>query len=481
MSGVSNYAIAVILCIQTLISCLSSTIGQYIYSFYLHAYPNSSNLTMTNAYHLIDFLTVINNETNKCVQSNISSDNDAELWAQQRSADLFFRTHLASSCPVIIMTYILGLYTSKLGKRFVLLLPMVGTASQITIWLVIIYLHLSEFWWYIAAFIAGLSGSTGVLGMNTFFLYVKLIIQMFYLGLTLNLIITENTIESERSSCFVRFNAMQTAISAMATFGIGYYISWRGFNDLYWAALSLQILAMIIVILFFKSVDNDNNNLNERTRLLSSTNDELNELSSTNCNDFLKVITVFRLNRRSTKKSISLFLTLFAHIFYMLAIACFAPFLWILLNSPFCWTSKDVGYYSASGAISAAILSLLGMQVLTFMGASDAIICVISHTFFCIACLWIAFARHSWQLYVGLLISAFSGYQGSLTTSMMSKWLESHERNHAFTFVTEMNTVIGTLGNSFFNWIYARTVENYRNLTLFIAAGLNFIPLILNM
>jgi hypothetical protein len=168
MPGVSNYAIAVILCLQTLINCLNSTIGQYIYAFYLHTYPNSSNYTITNAYHSFETLIIINNKSNECVKNNISADNDAELWAQQRSADLFFRTNLISSCPVIIMTYILGLYTSKLGNRFVLLLPMIGGTIQYAIWLAIIYFYLSEFWWYIAAFIIGLSGSGGVLGINTF-------------------------------------------------------------------------------------------------------------------------------------------------------------------------------------------------------------------------------------------------------------------------------------------------------------------------
>ena len=37
------------------------------------------------------------------------------------------------------------------------------------------------------------------------------------------------------------------------------------------------------------------------------------------------------------------------------------------------------------------------------------------------------------------------------------------------------------LGYCFYNWIYARTVINYKNFTFLLAAGLNIIPLILNM
>jgi MFS family permease len=157
MPGVSNYAIAVILCLQTLSTGLSSTIGQYIYAFYLQTYPNSSNSTT------IEFF---DNQTNTCAHNGTSPDGDAQLWAQQRSANLFFWTNLVSSCPMIIMTYLLGLYTSKLGKRVVLLLPIIGCTGQVVIWLAIIYFHLPEFWWYIAAFIIGLSGSSGIFGRN---------------------------------------------------------------------------------------------------------------------------------------------------------------------------------------------------------------------------------------------------------------------------------------------------------------------------
>jgi hypothetical protein len=61
------------------------------------------------------------------------------------------------------MTYILGLYTPKLGIRFVALLPMSGIAIQLAIWLTIIYFHLSEYWWIISAIIVGLTGSIGIL------------------------------------------------------------------------------------------------------------------------------------------------------------------------------------------------------------------------------------------------------------------------------------------------------------------------------
>ena len=167
MSNVSSYAIVAELCLQTVISCISLTISQYIYAFYLQTYPYPSNYTTTTSTSNPLYISkILNNETEKCSEGNIAPDTNAQAWAQQRSADLLFWTNLMSSCPVIIMTYILGLYTPQLGKRLVILLPMLGMKIQIAIWLAIIYFRLSEYWWYIAAIISGLSGSTGVFSMN---------------------------------------------------------------------------------------------------------------------------------------------------------------------------------------------------------------------------------------------------------------------------------------------------------------------------
>ena len=306
-------------------------------------------------------------------------------------------------------------------------------------------------------------------------------IHFLWSGFILTLIVTDNTPESNLSSRFVRIGAMQTALAACGTFGIGYYIEWRGYTDLYWMGLGIEFLAIIIVIFLFKS--SSCSTVSERTPLLNSSanGEEFKELSTTTCSNFFQVCTVFRLNRRTQKKSISLFLTLFSYIFYTLASATFAPFLWFLLNEPFCWTAKSIGNYSALASISYAILSVLGMQALTNAGGSDAMICFISNLFFCASTLWLAFARHNWELYAGLLLSAFSGYQGSLSTSMMSKWLQPHERSNALTFVTEMNTIMTTFGTALFNWVYARTVVNFRSFTFFIGAGLCIIPCVLNL
>jgi MFS family permease len=163
MTVVSSYTIATVLSLQTLCTCIIFTLGQYIYTFYLQSYPFSSYVIQNLTNDTVQsFLHKIKKTPEKCTQRNISLDSPAQAWAQQRSADLFFWTNVWSCVPIIIMTYFLGLYTPKLGRRFVLLLPMVGTTIQLGIWLSIIYYRLPEYWWYIASFIVGLSGADNV-------------------------------------------------------------------------------------------------------------------------------------------------------------------------------------------------------------------------------------------------------------------------------------------------------------------------------
>lgn len=166
MPNVGFWAITAVLSLQTLITCLTSTIGQYVYKVYLETFPNATNFTINDIYDESYNSAGYYKETVTCSTRNISRDSDANAWAQQNSADLFFWTNLVSSFPLIIMTYVLGLYTPKIGKRIVLIIPMLGSLIQIALWLVLIYVNQSDILWYIAAFLNGLSGAGSLSGNN---------------------------------------------------------------------------------------------------------------------------------------------------------------------------------------------------------------------------------------------------------------------------------------------------------------------------
>jgi hypothetical protein len=270
-------------------------------------------------------------------------------------------------------------------------------------------------------------------------------------------------------------------VSAIGTFAIGYYIAWQGFTDLYWTALILQLISIFIVRYFFKSDTYYYKPLTTSDDFNSSLNPPHIKISATNSSIHLNIFKGFGFKTWSRKKSFSLLLILLAYASFSFICTSFIILHLYLLNAPFCWTSTQIGNYTAIALISFGILSVLGMKILTKFGACDITICIISHIFFCITTFWIAFAQYDWQMYASLLLSSFSGYQNFLTLSMISKWLEPSERTNAFTLVTEIHTIVKVVGYLFFNWVYARTVINYKNFTFLLAAGLGMIPLLLNV
>lgn len=270
-------------------------------------------------------------------------------------------------------------------------------------------------------------------------------------------------------------------VSAVATFTIGYYIAWKGFINLYWIAFILQLISIFTVLTFFKPDKHiyKTSSMSANTNsLLNTTDMQLSKITCSSCFDLYKI---FEFKDHSRKRSISLLLILTAYASYTFICTAFGVILLYLLNAPFCWTSKHIGNYSTIALISFGIFSVLGMKILTKLGACDIIICVISHLFFCTASLWLAFAEHDWQMYVGLILTSLSGYQNLLTVSMISKWLQPHECTNMFTLVTEINTIMKVVGFCFFNWVYAHTVVEHKNFTFILAAFLNVIPLALNM
>lgn len=171
-----------------------------------------------------------------------------------------------------------------------------------------------EYWWLIAAFLSSLAGGGNV---STFIL---------------NLIITDSTEESERTSRFLWISTLCTAVSAIASLLIGFWIEYRGFLDLYWTALFVQLLTIIIVHYCMRPQS-----------LPPVSTSSIRDIKNSKYEQLIQICTVFspKHTYRSRKRSISLIITLIAFIFHCLASLAFVvPFLWFQLNYPFCWSGK---------------------------------------------------------------------------------------------------------------------------------------------
>ncbi len=114
----SKYFIVIILSLQIIYNCILSVIGQYIYGYFVKTYPGipSGNGTNLSLFTIGDLRL---NEETCTANSTANPNNSAQAWAQQRSVDLIFQTTLWRAFPVIIITYLFGLYASYLNRRLI--------------------------------------------------------------------------------------------------------------------------------------------------------------------------------------------------------------------------------------------------------------------------------------------------------------------------------------------------------------------------
>ena len=156
----------------------------------------------------------------------------------------------------------------------------------------------------------------------------------------LNLIITDSTEESERTTKFLWIGALCTAVSAIASLLIGFWIEYQGFLDLYWSALFVQLLTIVIVYYYMKP---------QSLTPIGSNN--IHDSKNSKYQQLIQICTVFcpKHTHRSRKRSISLIITLLAFIFHCLALLAFGvPFLWFQLNYPFCWSGNFLDQTNSS-------------------------------------------------------------------------------------------------------------------------------------
>jgi hypothetical protein len=128
----------------------------------------------------------------------------------------------------------------------------------------------------------------------------------------------------------------------MASLLVGFWIEYRGFFDLYWTALFVQLLTILIVYHYMKP------QLLIPVISIKPHDHTTNTNMNSKYNRLVQICTVFspRHSHRSRKRSISLIITLIAFIFHCLASLAFGvPFLWFQLNYPFCWSGKFIFSY----------------------------------------------------------------------------------------------------------------------------------------
>lgn len=151
--------------------------------------------------------------------------------AQSETAHLYFMSALFSGIPVIIMTNLLGVNCSALGRKTLMLIYLAAmTIKFLLILLQCVYIDWPDWVFYLGAFIEGISGSTGV----------------FYLSLYCY--IADFTSPGSRSYRITFLNSLNSVANLCVTFAAGFVIKWYGYFYLFLVSVVLIATSLVYTI-----------------------------------------------------------------------------------------------------------------------------------------------------------------------------------------------------------------------------------------
>lgn len=213
----STYIVEPMAFIQNLALCIMSfSMPQFIYSKILTRLMNSHS----EFNGLVNFANTTPNEMEKI-----------QMQAQEQTSNLFYECAFFSGIPVIIMTFVLGMNCTNLGRKTLMINFLLAMTLKFSLHLIqCMYPEWPDWLFYLGAFIDGVSGSTGVF------------------NLSLYCYIADLTCPSSRSYRITLINSLNSMASLCVTLVCGYVIKYFGFFYLFLASDIFIVIALFYTI-----------------------------------------------------------------------------------------------------------------------------------------------------------------------------------------------------------------------------------------
>ncbi|XP_028409598.1 proton-coupled folate transporter-like [Dendronephthya gigantea] len=373
---------------------------------------------------------------------------DEEIAVQKSSSQWIFYNTLAYELPSIVTSLLLGSWSDKFGRKFAILLPLVGLGLEAISGLVNAhFFSASPVYLLFGNILSGMFGGFSTILMALFSYIAD---------------ITKD--KRERTLRIGLLESMTFFGGATGELISGVLIEKLGFIAPYIVILSLVVITTIYVVLVLK----ESYFPNQQSRFFST-------------ESFLGSLKVWVKNRPG-KRRLQLIL--------LLLIGFFAPFIVLtgtndviilfLLRRPFCFSSPMIGYFLAVSLGVRCFGVLFGMPILIrmFKLSDTTIVCAgiitnIASTVF------IAFTTKTWQAFLAISSGIFNGVIIPTVRAMMSKLVDSDEQGSLFAVIASASAISTLIASLIFNNIYKLTVSTLPGLCFLLMAGLLIFPLFL--
>lgn len=95
----------------------------------------------------------------------------------------------------------------------------------------------------------------------------------------------------------------------------------------------------------------------------------------------------------------------------------------------------------------------------TLLCLSEAIIIVVATVTDIAKYIILLFATHGWEMYLGLVVTIFSGLFGAMCRSILSQMVDNNEIGKVFAFATASESLIGLIASPIYTLVYNATLH----------------------
>jgi hypothetical protein len=315
------------------------------------------------------------------------------VQAQSDTAHLDFIASIFSGIPLIIMSNLLGVNCSMLGRKTLILIYLFAMTLKFTLILCqCIYPDLPDSLFYAGAFIDGMSGSNGI----------------FYLSL--HCFIADFTTASSRSYRITLLNNLNSLANLCVTFISGYMIKYYGFFYNFLAALILIVASLVYTIRWIPEplIELREKSMLERLRncslkrTLNSVsvyfNNTKREALENDDEEQSELLLVKKRRSAPKKQTFALLLIVFANFVYFFATSGNASiFKLYVMNAPFCFDAVQISQYFVLFTISSLLVSFF---VSKYVRVNDLLVCLASAASFLSAFFLYMYGNSAFYIYL---------------------------------------------------------------------------------
>ncbi|XP_072046104.1 lysosomal proton-coupled steroid conjugate and bile acid symporter SLC46A3-like [Amphiura filiformis] len=354
---------------------------------------------------------------------------------------------VAESIPAFFVVPILGAWSDQIGRKMVMLIPLVGYLIVCLLLILIVALGLDLYMFVIVSLLQGLTGGVGL---------------FFAVSLSY---IADITTKEKRLFRIVIIDMIFLLGAGVSQIGIGYFLKYEGY-------IPPMLMAECFVVLAFFYVITPPFLAETIQRRPSS------ETSRSPKREMVKnMVAMFKDNSNFRRSKLGI---LFA-VNLMIAIVGGGKVALEALygmGEPFCWSAVDVGYFAALDLAANAIGGLVGGYLLGKC-FQDIYIALLSILDTVLSLIFVATAQTSIFIYISIPVGMLRVLSSPVIKTVASKLVTDKEQGAIFACMGSIQALGSLLTPIMLTWVYSATVGFYSPFVFYYMIGLLTVPLFL--